>query len=153
MGDVVSGDEAPSQRLVAESLCGQAAPPRPSPRTQPRSRAHGASRHASARREPSPRAPAARSSQSRDLPRATRRVRCCVPIPRPLGYAACCPNLLPCWRIAQSPPNRDVPPQAGANVYLTPAGCQGFSPHYDDINAFVLQLEGEKRWCAVGMST
>ena len=35
---------------------------------------------------------------------------------------------------------------AGANVYHTPAGCQGFAPHWDDINAFVLQLEGEKSW-------
>ena len=34
----------------------------------------------------------------------------------------------------------------GANVYLTPAGAQGFAPHYDDIEAFVLQLEGRKRW-------
>ena len=30
--------------------------------------------------------------------------------------------------------------------YLTPAGTQGFAPHYDDIEAFVLQLEGKKRW-------
>lgn len=35
---------------------------------------------------------------------------------------------------------------AGANVYLTPPGAQGFAPHWDDINAFVLQLEGTKRW-------
>jgi len=34
----------------------------------------------------------------------------------------------------------------GANIYLTPAGTQGFAPHYDDIEAFVLQLEGKKRW-------
>ncbi|XP_015787900.1 ribosomal oxygenase 1 [Tetranychus urticae] len=34
----------------------------------------------------------------------------------------------------------------GANVYLTPAGSQGFAPHYDDIEAFVLQLEGRKLW-------
>jgi len=34
----------------------------------------------------------------------------------------------------------------GANVYLTPPGSQGFAPHYDDIEAFVLQLEGRKRW-------
>jgi lysine-specific demethylase/histidyl-hydroxylase NO66 len=34
----------------------------------------------------------------------------------------------------------------GSNVYLTPAGTQGFAPHYDDIEAFVLQLEGRKRW-------
>jgi hypothetical protein len=35
---------------------------------------------------------------------------------------------------------------AGANVYLTPPGTQGFAPHYDDIEAFVLQLEGKKHW-------
>ncbi|XP_065920999.1 ribosomal oxygenase 1-like [Dysidea avara] len=34
----------------------------------------------------------------------------------------------------------------GANVYLTPPGSQGFAPHYDDIEAFVLQLEGKKNW-------
>ena len=30
--------------------------------------------------------------------------------------------------------------------YLTPAGTQGFAPHYDDIEAFVIQVEGKKRW-------
>ncbi|XP_072543284.1 ribosomal oxygenase 1 isoform X2 [Salminus brasiliensis] len=35
---------------------------------------------------------------------------------------------------------------AGANVYLTPAGTQGFAPHYDDIEAFIVQLEGRKHW-------
>ena len=34
----------------------------------------------------------------------------------------------------------------GCNVYVTPADSQGFAPHYDDIDAFVLQLEGAKRW-------
>jgi len=35
----------------------------------------------------------------------------------------------------------------GANVYLTPPGAsQGFAPHYDDIEAFILQLEGYKHW-------
>ncbi|KAB7500471.1 Bifunctional lysine-specific demethylase and histidyl-hydroxylase NO66 [Armadillidium nasatum] len=34
----------------------------------------------------------------------------------------------------------------GANVYLTPPGTQGFAPHWDDIEAFILQLEGKKRW-------
>ncbi|XP_053681303.1 bifunctional lysine-specific demethylase and histidyl-hydroxylase NO66 [Anopheles nili] len=34
----------------------------------------------------------------------------------------------------------------GANFYLTPPGSQGFAPHYDDIEAFVLQIEGRKRW-------
>ncbi|XP_020665844.3 ribosomal oxygenase 1 [Pogona vitticeps] len=35
---------------------------------------------------------------------------------------------------------------AGANTYLTPPGTQGFAPHYDDIEAFVIQLEGKKHW-------
>ena len=30
--------------------------------------------------------------------------------------------------------------------YLTPANSQGFAPHYDDIEAFILQLEGRKHW-------
>ena len=30
--------------------------------------------------------------------------------------------------------------------YLTPPETQGFAPHYDDIEAFILQLEGKKRW-------
>ncbi len=34
----------------------------------------------------------------------------------------------------------------GANVYLTPKNSQGFAPHYDDIEAFVLQVEGKKHW-------
>ena len=34
----------------------------------------------------------------------------------------------------------------GSNTYLTPADAQGFSPHYDDIEAFCMQLEGQKRW-------
>ncbi|XP_058804291.1 ribosomal oxygenase 1 [Phymastichus coffea] len=34
----------------------------------------------------------------------------------------------------------------GANLYLTPPNSQGFAPHYDDIEAFVLQIEGKKRW-------
>jgi lysine-specific demethylase/histidyl-hydroxylase NO66 len=35
----------------------------------------------------------------------------------------------------------------GANVYLTQAAAsQGFASHYDDIEAFVLQLEGYKHW-------
>jgi bifunctional lysine-specific demethylase and histidyl-hydroxylase NO66 len=35
----------------------------------------------------------------------------------------------------------------GSNVYLTPPGSsQGFSPHYDDICAYILQVEGKKRW-------
>lgn len=34
----------------------------------------------------------------------------------------------------------------GANVYLTPPNSQGFAPHYDDIEGFVLQVEGKKIW-------
>ncbi|XP_018414349.1 PREDICTED: bifunctional lysine-specific demethylase and histidyl-hydroxylase NO66 [Nanorana parkeri] len=34
----------------------------------------------------------------------------------------------------------------GANAYLTPPATQGFAPHYDDIEAFVVQLEGKKHW-------
>ena len=34
----------------------------------------------------------------------------------------------------------------GANVYATPANAQGFAPHWDDIDAFVMQLEGSKTW-------
>ncbi|XP_011643431.1 ribosomal oxygenase 1 [Pogonomyrmex barbatus] len=34
----------------------------------------------------------------------------------------------------------------GANLYLTPPGSQGFAPHYDDVEVFILQLEGQKLW-------
>merc|ERR1719253_2140327 len=34
----------------------------------------------------------------------------------------------------------------GANSYLTPLHAQGFAPHYDDVDVFLLQLEGYKRW-------
>jgi bifunctional lysine-specific demethylase and histidyl-hydroxylase NO66 len=33
-----------------------------------------------------------------------------------------------------------------SNAYLTPGNTQGFAAHYDDIEAFVLQLEGKKEW-------
>uniref|UniRef100_A0A0N4ZAJ7 Bifunctional lysine-specific demethylase and histidyl-hydroxylase n=1 Tax=Parastrongyloides trichosuri TaxID=131310 RepID=A0A0N4ZAJ7_PARTI len=35
---------------------------------------------------------------------------------------------------------------AGANNYITPAKSSGFAAHYDDIDAFLLQLEGRKFW-------
>jgi len=40
---------------------------------------------------------------------------------------------------------------AGVNAYITPYPTeasveQGFAPHYDDIDAFLLQLEGKKQW-------
>lgn len=34
----------------------------------------------------------------------------------------------------------------GMNSYWTPGGSQGFAPHYDDVEVFMLQLEGAKRW-------
>ncbi|XP_029957605.1 ribosomal oxygenase 2-like [Salarias fasciatus] len=34
----------------------------------------------------------------------------------------------------------------GSNVYITPEQSQGLPPHYDDVEVFILQLEGEKRW-------
>ncbi|KAL9189859.1 hypothetical protein ACHAXT_009534 [Thalassiosira profunda] len=34
----------------------------------------------------------------------------------------------------------------GSNAYLTPLHSQGFAPHYDDVDVFILQLEGFKRW-------
>lgn len=33
-----------------------------------------------------------------------------------------------------------------ANVYITPGGAAGFSPHYDTHEVFVLQIAGCKRW-------
>lgn len=34
----------------------------------------------------------------------------------------------------------------GVNSYWTPANTQGFAAHYDDVDVFLLQLEGKKRW-------
>eukprot|EP00127_Corallochytrium_limacisporum_P006862 Clim_evm77s236 gene=Clim_evmTU77s236 len=34
----------------------------------------------------------------------------------------------------------------GANVYWTPEETQGFAPHWDDVDVFILQLEGQKHW-------
>jgi len=34
----------------------------------------------------------------------------------------------------------------GANSYLTPNENQGLAPHFDDVEVFMLQLEGSKRW-------
>lgn len=39
-----------------------------------------------------------------------------------------------------------------ANMYLTPQGSQGFAPHFDSHEVFVLQLEGSKRWRLFGAS-
>ncbi|XP_029923950.1 ribosomal oxygenase 2 [Myripristis murdjan] len=34
----------------------------------------------------------------------------------------------------------------GSNVYMTPQASQGLPPHYDDVEVFILQLEGQKHW-------
>lgn len=34
----------------------------------------------------------------------------------------------------------------GANLYLTPRNSQGFAPHFDTHDVFILQLAGSKRW-------
>jgi hypothetical protein len=36
------------------------------------------------------------------------------------------------------------------NLYLTPAGAQGFDPHYDTHEVFVLQIGGDKHWRLYG---
>lgn len=38
----------------------------------------------------------------------------------------------------------------GANIYLTPARASGLRPHFDDHDAFILQLEGSKDWRLYG---
>jgi ribosomal protein L16 Arg81 hydroxylase len=35
---------------------------------------------------------------------------------------------------------------AGANVYVTPRNSQGFPPHFDSHDVFVIQVEGAKNW-------
>ncbi|BCJ39732.1 hypothetical protein GCM10010168_78120 [Actinoplanes ianthinogenes] len=53
------------------------------------------------------------------------------------------------------PPIVDLADRLGAqlrrplqvNAYLTPPASQGFATHYDTHDVFVLQAEGEKRWC------
>ena len=39
-----------------------------------------------------------------------------------------------------------------ANVYLSPPGHQGFAPHFDTHDVFVLQVHGEKQWKLYGSS-
>lgn len=34
----------------------------------------------------------------------------------------------------------------GSNVYITPSESQGLPPHHDDVEVFIMQLEGKKRW-------
>lgn len=33
-----------------------------------------------------------------------------------------------------------------ANIYATPPGTQGFAPHHDATEIFIMQIEGTKRW-------
>ena len=42
----------------------------------------------------------------------------------------------------------------GSNAYISPPlGHQGFAPHYDDVDVFIVQLCGRKRWRAFGPRT
>ena len=34
----------------------------------------------------------------------------------------------------------------GCSVYHTPSGCQGLAAHHDDVEVFILQTAGRKRW-------
>eukprot|EP00960_Hanusia_phi_P073835 768097-Hanusia_phi.AAC.1 len=34
----------------------------------------------------------------------------------------------------------------GSSLYVTPPRSQGLAPHHDDVDVFVLQLQGKKRW-------
>eukprot|EP00301_Raphidiophrys_heterophryoidea_P001291 c10630_g1_i2.p1 GENE.c10630_g1_i2~~c10630_g1_i2.p1 ORF type:complete len:355 (+),score=97.00 c10630_g1_i2:99-1163(+) len=34
----------------------------------------------------------------------------------------------------------------GCNAYITPPNSQGLAPHHDDVEVFIMQVEGQKRW-------
>jgi lysine-specific demethylase/histidyl-hydroxylase NO66 len=51
----------------------------------------------------------------------------------------------PLWRL-QAGLEKELGQLVGASAYLTPPGSQGLAPHHDDVEVFVLQTEGEKRW-------
>ena len=42
--------------------------------------------------------------------------------------------------------SQQVSARTQTNIYLTPPGSQGFRPHWDTHDVFVLQVEGSKRW-------
>ena len=45
---------------------------------------------------------------------------------------------------------RQATARAQTNIYLTPPNSQGFKPHWDTHDVFVLQVEGSKRWRIYG---
>ena len=50
------------------------------------------------------------------------------------------------WRVV-SALERDLGCLVGSNAYLTPGGgAQGLAPHWDDVDVWVVQVEGRKRW-------
>jgi len=51
----------------------------------------------------------------------------------------------PVWRLLTNL-ERSFGSLFGANAYITPGGRQGFAPHFDDVEVFMLQVEGAKRW-------
>ncbi|MBF9035175.1 hypothetical protein HKCCE2091_13095 [Rhodobacterales bacterium HKCCE2091] len=44
----------------------------------------------------------------------------------------------------------DLSARVQTNAYLTPAGAQGFAPHYDSHDVLVLQIAGRKEWRIYG---
>ncbi|MEW5298291.1 MAG: hypothetical protein WDW36_001432 [Sanguina aurantia] len=51
----------------------------------------------------------------------------------------------PLWRLLAAL-ERQVGCLMGCNAYLTPKGTQGLAPHHDDVEIFVCQTQGSKRW-------
>jgi lysine-specific demethylase/histidyl-hydroxylase NO66 len=50
-----------------------------------------------------------------------------------------------CWRLLAAL-ERQLGCLVGCNAYLTPAGTQGLAPHHDDVELWVVQTAGRKRW-------
>lgn len=51
----------------------------------------------------------------------------------------------PCWRLLAAL-ERELGCLVGTNAYMTPTGTQGLAPHHDDVELWVLQTAGRKRW-------